>query len=270
MDHIRQRVAGVGLLCLSLVLVGAGCSAPAAEAPTSQATTPAPAAAPAAETMLSLDKSEYAAGESIIVAFDVVASDAASFSDTAWLGVIPSNVAHGSEAEADRHDVSYQYLNNATEGSKTFNSPGPGSWDIRLLSSDSNGTEVASVSFTVAQPESAAAPPAEDSPYPVGTTVYAQWTTNSWYRGTIDRTCSGGLHVQYDDGDQKCATLAELTADTVPAASQLAVGTNVLAQWVGAPFYTATITAVEGNDQYKVRYYDNVESTVSRSQIRLP
>ena len=95
---------------------------------------------------LSLDKSNYAPGEQIVVHF--MASS--SFAANAWVGIIPSDIPHGSEATNDQHDLTYQHLQNRTSGDLVFQAPAdPGSYDLRMNDSDDNGKEVASVSFTV-------------------------------------------------------------------------------------------------------------------------
>lgn len=267
-SHAEKWLKAVGLLAV-VVLVGAGCSAPAEVEEAVEASS------------LTLSQTTFEAGESITVQFEVEGEDEGKLSDSAWVGIVPSATVHGPESEIDQHDVAYQYLNGAEEGSKTFTSPGAGEWDFRLLSSDADGEELASVSFMVNAAEAMEAEPAGDameaeameeetaSAYPNGTRVYAEWVSNTWYPGTVDGTCAGGFHVTYDDGDEKCASEAELTMNVVPAASSVQVGSTVLAQWVGTPYYNATVLSIEG-DTYHVKYYDGVEYDVSLSQIRLP
>jgi hypothetical protein len=66
------------------------------------------------------------------------------------VGIIPSDVPHGSEEENDGHDVSYRYLEGKTAGLLTFNVPEEkGSYDVRMHDTDNNGNEITSVSFQV-------------------------------------------------------------------------------------------------------------------------
>ena len=98
------------------------------------------------QARLWLDKTSFAPGESAVVHFTAPGSWAAD----AWIGIIPSNIAHGNEAVNDQHDVSYQYLNKRTSGDLIFAVPTkPGAYDFRLNDTDANGSEAASVSFTV-------------------------------------------------------------------------------------------------------------------------
>ncbi len=110
---------------------------------------PTPGAYPASageSGSLRLTRDRYAPGEAIVVDFTAPGSYAAN----AWVGIIPSQVPHGSEAENDRHDLTYQYLQKRTSGSLTFTAPtAPGNYDLRLHDTDNNGREVASVSFQV-------------------------------------------------------------------------------------------------------------------------
>ncbi|MDD5390233.1 MAG: hypothetical protein PHD37_12860 [Gallionellaceae bacterium] len=98
------------------------------------------------EGSLYLARDRYAPGEAIVVDFTAPGS----YASNAWIGIIPSQVPHGSEAENDRHDLTYQYLQKRTSGSMTFTAPtAPGNYDLRLHDTDNNGREVASVSFQV-------------------------------------------------------------------------------------------------------------------------
>lgn len=95
---------------------------------------------------LTLEKTTYAPGEEIRLAFTAPAEWGAN----AWIGVIPSDIPHGSEEENDRHDVSYQYLQKRTQGLLVFAAPDkPGNYDFRMHDTDNNGSEITYVGFTV-------------------------------------------------------------------------------------------------------------------------
>jgi len=95
---------------------------------------------------LNTDKSVYAPGETISVTF----SAPAGLPTDAWVGIIPSSVPHGDEAQNDTYDLTYQYLNGMTTGTIVFSAPLlPGTYDFRMNDSDSNGKEITSVTFTV-------------------------------------------------------------------------------------------------------------------------
>jgi hypothetical protein len=101
-----------------------------------------------APSSASLNLSTYSVspGGSIAVTFTAPAG----LPSNAWIGIIPSWVAHGSEATNDQNDLSYQYLSGKTSGTLYFSAPTtPGSYDFRMNSSDNNGTELTSVTFTV-------------------------------------------------------------------------------------------------------------------------
>jgi hypothetical protein len=67
------------------------------------------------------------------------------------VGIIPSEVPHGSESVNDRNDLTYQYLRGRTGGVLTFRAPpAPGNYDFRMNDSDNGGRELASVPFKVA------------------------------------------------------------------------------------------------------------------------
>lgn len=103
-------------------------------------------APPAPVGQVSLQKLEFKPGEEIAVKFTA----GTGFAENAWVGIVPSAVEHGSEATNDQNDLAYQYLSGKAEGTLTFKAPGErGSFDIRMNDSDSEGKEVASVTFTV-------------------------------------------------------------------------------------------------------------------------
>lgn len=101
---------------------------------------------PAGSATLTLDKTTFAPGEQIQVHF--TAPD--TFPDDAWVGIIPSSVAHGSEAENDEYDEDYRYLEGEVEGVFEFIAPlVPGSYDFRMHDTDYEGLEVAFTTFHV-------------------------------------------------------------------------------------------------------------------------
>jgi len=97
---------------------------------------------------LSLAKAVFNAGEEIAVHFTA----GPGFADNAWIGIIPSSIPHGSEAENDKHDITYQYLHGKQSGTLIFNAPSQaGEYDFRMHDTDNNGKEITSVSFRVNQ-----------------------------------------------------------------------------------------------------------------------
>jgi uncharacterized caspase-like protein len=97
------------------------------------------------DSNLVLEKTVFAPGESIRVEFYA----SGNWARDAWIGIIPSNISHGSESVNDQHDITYQYIENRTNGAMVFTAPGSGQWDLRMHDTDSNGREVAYISFTV-------------------------------------------------------------------------------------------------------------------------
>ena len=95
---------------------------------------------------LSIDKTTVKPGEQIKVTFKA----SGDFASNAWVGIIPSNIAHGSENTNDQHDLTYQYLRKRTSGTLTFKAPTkPGKYDVRMHDTDSDGKEVTYISFEV-------------------------------------------------------------------------------------------------------------------------
>ncbi len=95
---------------------------------------------------LTLTKTELEPGEEVMLDFKAEGT----IGSNAWIGLIPSNIEHGNESKNDENDLSYQYLGTRTSGSLTFVAPADtGKFDLRMNSTDNNGVEVASVTFTV-------------------------------------------------------------------------------------------------------------------------
>jgi hypothetical protein len=94
---------------------------------------------------LKLDKTTFACGEEIAVTFT-----APNYPENAWVGIIPSDIPHGSESQNDEHDLTYVYLEKQTSGVLNFFAPGkPGTYDFRMHDTDDNGNEVTHIEFIV-------------------------------------------------------------------------------------------------------------------------
>jgi hypothetical protein len=151
---------------------------------------------------LKIDKDKYLPNE----VFTVTYVAPAEFEKSAWIGIIPSGIQHGSESTNDKHDLTYQYLNKSTSGQFTFRAPSnPGSYDLRMHDTDNNGKEVASVTFTVV----AAAPPPPSPPDSVATEkalgkvfkvrdlVKVNWK-GSWWSASVIKVGKNSWKIHYD------------------------------------------------------------------------
>jgi hypothetical protein len=121
---------------------------------TSTPSSPAPAATPspsppeqqmvgAQQADVQLDKETYFPGQQI----SVVAL-ATGLQDSAWVGVLPAALPHGSEEENDSHDLDYKTVMGETQLILVAPTE-PGDYDVRLHDSDQEGKEVASRRFKV-------------------------------------------------------------------------------------------------------------------------
>ncbi len=120
-----------------------GTAAPTGGEPIATVLKPEPTSTGAAARM-DLDKPVYAPGEAMTLRWN-----APVYPNSAWIGIIPSSIPHGSESVNDQHDVTYQYLGGKTSGTFAFSAPAAGNWDLRMNDRDDGGKEVASVSFKV-------------------------------------------------------------------------------------------------------------------------
>jgi hypothetical protein len=95
---------------------------------------------------VTLTQTVFEPGEEITVNFTAEGN----LGNNAWIGIIPSGIDHGNENTNDENDISYQYTGDAPKGSLVFIAPiDTGSYDFRLNSTDTDGLEVASVTFKV-------------------------------------------------------------------------------------------------------------------------
>ena len=105
-----------------------------------------------------LNKNSYTPGERITVHFTAPAS----YEDNAWVGIFQADAPHGNEETNDQNKLIFQYLRKRTSGDLVFiGTTSPGKYDLRMNDKDTNGTEVATVAFTVADPS---APPEQTAP----------------------------------------------------------------------------------------------------------
>ncbi len=148
-----------------------------------------------------LDKTTVVPGEQITIHY----SAAAQLPATAWIGIVPSHVEHGSEQINDANDVGYRYVSETSEGTVTLSAPTKaGSWDARLNDLDNNGSELASVSFTVV--EASAQVHLERTRYAPGDTVIVHFTVpaglpNNAWAGIVPSEVPHGSESTNDDND---------------------------------------------------------------------
>lgn len=94
---------------------------------------------------LTLDKAQYTSADPITV---TVTADGIDENCTAWVGIVPSDVPHGSEDENDKFDIDYYYLASLENGVANFSvTLSAGNYDIRVFDSDDAGIELGYISF---------------------------------------------------------------------------------------------------------------------------
>ena len=172
---------------------------------------------PQQNVSLTLDKTTFMPGEQAKVHFTA----SSSFEGSAWIGIIPSEVAHGSEEENDKHDLAYQYLNKKVSGTLTFTVPEtPGSYDFRMHDTDSDGKEVASVTFTVKSGDSKATLNLDKTVFSekekimVHFTAPATYASNAWV-GIIPSSVPHGSESENDKHDLAYQYLDKKVAGTL-------------------------------------------------------
>jgi hypothetical protein len=98
------------------------------------------------EVSLKINKKVFEPREDITVTYTAPSN----YPPNAWIGIVPANIAHGSEDENERYNLTYKCYGGSISGQLFFSAPDePGSYDIRMHDSGDNGNEVAHVSFEV-------------------------------------------------------------------------------------------------------------------------
>ena len=101
---------------------------------------------PLESAYMSLYKDVFAPGEEITLYF----YGTEGLETYAWIGIVPSDIPHGSESDNDMHDIAYEYIRGRTDGMIVFTAPlDPGFYDFRLNDSDSGGVEIDFLTFEV-------------------------------------------------------------------------------------------------------------------------
>lgn len=101
---------------------------------------------------MSIDKTVYSSGENGVQIKVKIQLDGLSNHNSAWIGIIPSNIQHGNEDMNDQHDIDYKYLESElNNGEVTLSSSlEKGDYDVRVCDGDGEGAvEVAYISFKV-------------------------------------------------------------------------------------------------------------------------
>lgn len=121
----------------------------APQPPAPRLTAPPPCPALPAHPEISLEVARVAPGEAI--RFSVKRPEA--LGPSAWVGLIPSQVPHGSEQQNDANDLDYRYIT-TTPGSYSIAAPtAPGRYDLRLHDRYPGGVEIDSVEVVVQAPQ---------------------------------------------------------------------------------------------------------------------
>lgn len=103
---------------------------------------------PVSGNQIRLNKSLFSPGETIQLEVSIKPED--KWDESAWVGIVPWDVPHGSEAVNDANNLGYQYMGPYLAGKMRFPAPlQPGTYDMRLNSSDEAGQELVFATFLV-------------------------------------------------------------------------------------------------------------------------
>jgi len=93
-----------------------------------------------------LKKIGFVTGEGIKVGYEAPWS----YPTDAWIGLVPSDVAHGKETANDARDVARANMNSQSRGDFVLTAPEvPGKYDVRMHTNDNGGDEVYSLTVSV-------------------------------------------------------------------------------------------------------------------------
>ena len=118
---------------------------PAPEAPAEAV--PEQPASPAPPPEIVLPAGDWAAPGSRMTAHLILH---APLPDSAWIGLVASDVPHGNEDVIDLHELAWQWVANLPDGLWTLTAPAePGRYDVRVMQDTAGGPDLAWASFTV-------------------------------------------------------------------------------------------------------------------------
>jgi hypothetical protein len=103
----------------------------------------------------------------------------------------------------------------------------------------------------------------------VGDVVWAEWVPNMWYHGKIGKIEGGKYHIDFDDGDKKAVEINKIAPDRAPAATDVKVGTPVLAKFRNLAFFPGKISQVMQGGQYGIQFDDGDTDVVPLVNLRL-
>ncbi len=122
-----------------------------------------------------IDKVRYSPGEKIKVSFRA----SKDYGENAWIGIVPTNIEHGSAEENDLNAISYQYMDKQTKGNMNFSAPTKyGVYDVRMHDNEF-GKEVAHVTFEVK--ESSGSIELNKTKYKTGEAIKVKFTAPTWF-----------------------------------------------------------------------------------------
>jgi hypothetical protein len=97
-----------------------------------------------------------------------------------------------------------------------------------------------------------------------GDRVWAPWTSDMLYPGSVEQLTDKEAHIRFDDGGQGWVLLEQLVPLQIP------VGLRVLARWrMGKQYAPATVAEVEG-DRIYLRFDDGNTEWSSAAALALP
>ncbi len=144
------------------------------------------------ENFIKLDKKRYTPNEDITITYNVNED----LKVRAWIGVIPANIEHGSEATNDMYDTTYQYVGENKSGTITLKAPtNNGVFDIRIHDTGADGKELStSIPFVVSDvPAILEIEPEKDEIY-LNEQVTADLTIDN-----INEIAAEDIKVKYDN-----------------------------------------------------------------------
>lgn len=173
---------------------------------------------------LKLSKTEFLPGEYIKLKFETEGD----FDKNAWIGIIPADIPRGDESRNDQHDVSYKYLNNKTSGELVFKAPEkPGTYDFRMHTSDRDGKEVTTLTFSVKEEEEEEVEETDETTLEIDKKIYKPsdeivitfkapdtWPKNAWI-GIIPSDAPHGDETENDKVDVAYVYLNKKTSGEV-------------------------------------------------------
>jgi len=115
----------------------------------------------------------------------------------------------------------------------------------------------------------ACSPIGVDKRFSPGESVIAEASKDNWQVGKIEKTCIGGMKVQFKSGKERCCLASQIARDKTPIGQDIPLGTKVLVLKEDQSYYPAVVSSVGADHRFYVSGGSGDEIPVNYYQLKL-